>query len=254
MTDQKLCPICEQMPHGGTLCRKHRKALADNLHALRIDYYQIQQYALRQAKPNTGGGARSPYPQAAYALAWGDLMDEVSGVLRPIGADVGVWEPRTPRLIRALINHVGRIATCSECGEAYRSIAKIESKVHDMIVPASERVIYGDCPECSSLVDGPARSKEVTCKVCGNTWNVRILALQRLARLENDPRRQITKTPAEAAKWLHKQTNLPVKRSNVSNWIARGQLPSAKQGNIKGTWIFDSIELLQCAQRTELER
>ncbi|MDF7665716.1 hypothetical protein [Bifidobacterium sp. ESL0745] len=245
MTDNKLCPICENMPHDGTLCKTHRKVLADNLHNLRIDYYQIQQYAYRKAKPNNGGGARSPYPQAAYALSWGDLMDEVGGVLRPIGADVGVWEPRTPQLIRKLINRVGRIAACPECGGAYRAVAHISSKVRGMITPVDDEIIYGRClnPDCGSEVAGARDVSEVECRACGSVWSTDELRRTRREKLHEKP---LEATPAEAAKWIHKNTGLYVTRKVVNMWIQRDSLTHESLGN--GRHRFDMGELLALAE------
>lgn len=245
MSNSRLCPICEHMPHGGTLCKQHRKTLADNLHNLRIDYYQIHQYANRKAKPNNRGGGRSPFPQTAYALTWGDLMDEIGSVLRPIGADVGIWETRTPQLIRALINHVGRLASCPQCGESYRAVSRIASKTRGLLTPPDDEIIYGTClnPDCDSQVAGARDVSEARCQACGSVWSVEQLRRRRRERLHETP---LDATPAEAAKWIHKTTGLYVTRKVVNMWIQRDSLTHEILGN--GRHRFDMAELLGLAE------
>jgi hypothetical protein len=245
MTNSKLCPICEHMPHGGTLCKQHRKTLADNLHNLRIDYYQINQYANRKAKPNHQNGARSPYPQTAYALMWGDLMDEIGETLYTVGADAGIWEPRTPLLIRALINRVGRLAVCPECGDAYRKVERIASKTRRMLSPHDDEIIYGKCPNaaCGSQVAGPKDAGEAECRVCGSVWSVAALRRRRREKLHEKP---LDATPAQAAKWIHRTTGLYVTRKAVYMWIHRRSLSAQPLGD--GAYRFDMAELLSLAE------
>jgi hypothetical protein len=233
------------MPHGGTLCKQHRKNLANNLHNLKLDYYQIQQYAYRKAKPNNQNSARSPYPQTAYALTWGDLMDEIGDTLYMVGADAGIWEPRTPLLIRALISRVGRLAVCPECGDAYRRVERIASKTRGMLSPHDDEIIYGQCPNsaCGSQVAGPKDVGEVECRGCGSVWSVDELRRRRREKLHEQP---LDATPAQAAKWIHRTTGLYVTRKAVYMWIQRRSLSAKALG--EGRYRFDMAELLGLAE------
>lgn len=243
MTNKTLCPICENMPHGGTLCKEHRKTLAGTLHQLRVDCYAVQKYALRQAKPNNGGGARSPYPQAAYALNWGDLLEEVRGVLWEIGSDVGLWESHDMQLlIRRIVSRMGLLASSPECGNVYCKATVIADKVHRLVEPKTDVVVYGRClnPVCDARLVGRANAKEVSCRSCGSRWSVREINRHRAERLSGQT---IICTPAAAAEWCSWKTGRRCDPHRVSMWLKRGKLPSSERRE-GGKWVFDTGELM----------
>jgi uncharacterized protein YidB (DUF937 family) len=55
-------------------------------------------------------------------------------------------------------------------------------------------------------------------------------------------------TPAQAAAWIRRETNLPINRKQVSNWLNRGQLPTAAKEK-DGIWKLNPVELLDRAEK-----
>jgi hypothetical protein len=184
------------------------------------------------------------------------LYDETDDMLQDVAAAIGLWGVRCPVLIRRLQGRLGALSSSPHCGEAFKEITHASENIRLWLTPPDERIIYGRClnPVCLHEVSGVAGQKEATCGYCGSTWSVSAIRASRRERYRLSPvdasgvDRTLRMTPAQAAAWLRGQTNIPVTRKQVSDWIRRDRLPSSERLD-GGRWSFNPVELLDSAER-----
>ena len=82
------------------------------------------------------------------------------------------------------------------------------------------------CPECGAWLD---------------------LKRVRLEYLRSAGLMHITRTQADAARWVRENTGVAVSGNDLKNWRTRGKMPGTR--HIDGPyWAWNILELLACAQ------
>lgn len=258
MSEPSRCPVCDGMVRGGVLCKQHRNELSDALHGLRLGIYELTAIARREVK--LGGRSQGhSHPSEAPTpldLSAADLLDQAAEVLSQAAATINRYGNKPQQLVRLCIGHVSELASARDCKQTHREVTAIAAKVKRRTTSSEDMIIFGPCLSdvCRRPVRAPKGAKEAQCEYCGSIWNVKALQDARRARFRNDPTdsqghdRTLTLTPAQAAAWIRQETNLPAKRSNVSNWLTRGDLPASRSIG-GGKWTFNPIELLDCVER-----
>ncbi|GAA6124209.1 hypothetical protein BPY_23170 [Bifidobacterium psychraerophilum] len=242
------------------LCKAHRKELAEALRGLVNGMYVLGEMRLRRVRIGGSQGHANPaFAPSPISESDQDLYEQVEDILQEAAATIGYWDHRDMAgLLRGLLLRLDRLCSHPECSTTFKRVTRAALKVEERTTPPEERIIYGRClnPVCLREMSGMAGQREATCRYCGSTWAVSAIRAARRERYRSDPvdgrtraDRTLRMTPAEAAAWLRVQTGLPVKRFNVSNWIARDRLPSARASTEKGVWEFNPVELLDCIEK-----
>ena len=82
------------------------------------------------------------------------------------------------------------------------------------------------------------------CPACGAWLDLRRI---RLEYLRSAGLMHITRTQADAARWIRANTGVNVSGNDLKNWRARGKMPGTR--HIEGPyWAWNVLELLACAQ------
>lgn len=252
------CPVCDGMVRGGVLCKQHHKELADALHSLRLGIYELTCIARREVRLG-GHGQGHAHPAEAPTpldLSAADLLDQAADTLSQAAASINRYGSRPQQLVRLCIAHIGELASARDCKQTHREVTAIAAKVRQRCTPADDTIIYGPCLSdvCRRPVRAPLGAKEAQCEYCGSIWSTAALQSARRAKYRNDPTdaqghdRTLTLTPAQAAAWVRKETNIPVNRKNVTDWLRYHRLPSSAKADGKGVWTFNPVELLDCAE------
>lgn len=82
------------------------------------------------------------------------------------------------------------------------------------------------CPECGAWLD---------------------LKRVRLEYLRGAGLMHITRTQADAARWVRENTGVSVTGKDLANWRSRGKMPSTRRID-RHYWEWNIMELLACAQ------
>ena len=253
------CPACDGMVRGGVLCKQHRREMAAALQSLRLGMYELAGLARREFKlaGRGQGHASAAFASTPLNMSAQVLYDKTDDMLQDMAAAIGLWGVRCPVLIRRLQGRLVALASSPHCGEAFKEITHASERIRLWLTPPDERIIYGRClnPVCLHEVSGVTGQKEATCEYCGSTWSVSAIKASRRERYRLSPvdvsgvDRTLRMTPAQAAVWLRGQTNIPVTRKQVSDWIRRDRLPSSERLD-GGRWSFNPVELLDSAERS----
>ncbi|MCI1914630.1 MAG: hypothetical protein LKJ05_02725 [Bifidobacteriaceae bacterium] len=241
------CCVCNEWPHG-RLCRRHRRALAEDLTSLRTGLYELQSVALREERVSSGGeGHANPaFASTPLDLSAQDLIDEAEDVLQQVASDCGVWAGgQWQRILRRLPARVSRVQTLRD----YERIERISGKVRDRVTPPAERIVIGPCltAKCDAILSIARGQKSVQCRVCGS-----VQAVSEVWQVHRDGLRKHAtpmkpRTPSQAAKWLTNETHVPVSRQAVFMRLSRGMMPSSTfLGD--GFYAFDRGDLLDLAE------
>lgn len=124
-----------------------------------------------------------------------------------------------------------------------------------LTVKTGERRLVGVCPNCLNTKgddDEPirtpiyaARSARYTvCPECGAWLDLKRV---RLEYLRSAGLMHITRTQADAARWVRENTGVSVTGKDLANWRSRGKMPSTRRID-RHYWEWNIMELLACAQ------
>lgn len=113
----------------------------------------------------------------------------------------------------------------------------------------------GACPNCLNTKgddDEPirtpiyaARSARYTvCPECGAWLDLKRV---RLEYLRSAGLMHITRTQADAARWVRENTGVSVTGKDLANWRSRGKMPSTRRID-RHYWEWNIMDLLACAQ------
>ena len=80
--------------------------------------------------------------------------------------------------------------------------------------------------------------------VCGAWLDLRRI---RLEYLRSAGLMHITRTQADAARWIRENTGVNVTGKDLANWRSRGKMPSTRRID-RHYWEWNIMELLACAQ------
>lgn len=263
------CVICGK-PAEATICEACTRDWARRLAwLLKAGMPALQQIAYKQAttrerSPRHGNMAyaAAPVNEAAQALfsAVETHLQLTGGLLgvRPIGHD-RYERPRTlmrwADLIRLLLRHMRDLARLDGAGGMYADLIRLSEEVETATTHAGERRLVGVCPDCLNGRDEhgePVRTpiyaahsaRYAVCPECGAWLDLKRV---RLEYLRGAGLMHITRTQADAARWVRENTGVAVSGNDLKNWRTRGKMPGTR--HVEGPyWAWNIMELLACAQ------
>ena len=270
MMEQRTCAACGKAAGDANLCKECVKDWAKRLAwLLKAGMPALQQIAYKQAttrerSPRHGNRAYAapPVNEAAQALysAVETHLQLTGGMLgvKPIGHD-RYDRPRTlmqwADITRLLLHHMPDLARLDTAGDLYADLIRLSEKVETATTHAGERRLVGVCPNCLNTKgddDEPirtpiyaARSARYTvCPECGAWLDLKRV---RLEYLRSAGLMHITRTQADAARWVRENTGVSVTGKDLANWRSRGKMPSTRRID-RHYWEWNIMELLACAQ------
>lgn len=238
----------------------------------------LQQVAYRKARfgqkaIRSGNKAFAPTPldlEAQTAVQTAETtLQQIGGTIdiRPIGYDraerartLRDWVYLCPQLIRQM----PAIVRTPGAGGMLDRLAKACDDVQAKITRPGEKRLIGVCTEClkcevavTDAETGRTETKPVrtpiyatatdtyaVCPACGTFLNLNDV---RLAYLKGAGLLHITRSQADAAKWVRENTGVNVTGKDLLNWRNRGKMPSTRHVSGK-YWAWNIIELLECAE------
>lgn len=277
MMEQRACAACGKPAGDANLCKECVKDWAKRLAWLlkagmpALQHIAYKQATTRERSPRHGNAAYAapPVNEAAQALysAVETHLQLTGGMLgvKPLGHDRHE-RPRTLRqwadIARLLLRHMGDLARLDTAGGMYADLIRLSEKVETATTHASERRLVGVCPDCLNGRDEhgkPIRTpiyaahsaRYAVCPECGAWLDLKRV---RLEYLRGAGLMHITRTQADAARWVRENTGVAVSGNDLKNWRTRGKMPSTR--HVEGPyWAWNIMELLACAQaKDERER
>lgn len=275
--EQRACAACGKPAGDANLCKECVKDWAKRLAwLLQAGMPALQQIAYKQAttrerSPRHGNMAYAAPPVNEGAQALFNMVEVhlqlMGGMLNiaPLGYD-RMERPRTLRqwaeLIRLLLHRMGALASLDAAGDLYADTTRLAERVDAATTRLAERRLIGVCPDCLNERDEqgePVRtpiyaaqsSRYAVCPECGAWLDLKRV---RLEYLRNAGLMHITRTQADAARWIRENTGVNVSGNDLKNWRTRGKMPSTR--HVEGPyWAWNIMELLACAQaKDERER
>lgn len=275
--EQRACAACGKPAGDANLCKECVKDWAKRLAwLLQAGMPALQQIAYKQAttrerSPRHGNRAYAAPPVNEAAQALFNMVEVhlqlMGGMLNiaPLGYD-RMERPRTLRqwaeLIRLLLHRMGALASLDAAGDLYADTTRLAERVDAATTRLAERRLIGVCPDCLNERDEqgePVRtpiyaaqsSRYAVCPECGAWLDLKRV---RLEYLRNAGLMHITRTQADAARWIRENTGVNVSGNDLKNWRTRGKMPSTR--HVEGPyWAWNIMELLACAQaKDERER
>lgn len=270
MMEQRTCAACGKAAGDANLCKECVKDWAKRLAwLLKAGMPALQQIAYKQAttrerSPRHGNRAYAapPVNEAAQALysAVETHLQLTGGMLgvKPIGHD-RYERARTlmqwADLIRLLLRRMRDLARLEDASGLYADTLRLAERVDAATSHSAEKRLVGVCPDCLNGRDEqgePVRTpiyaardaRYAICPACGAWLDLRRI---RLEYLRSAGLMHITRTQADAARWIRANTGVNVSGNDLKNWRARGKMPSTR--HIEGPyWAWNVLELLACAQ------
>lgn len=268
--EQRACAACGKPAGDANLCKECVKDWAKRLAwLLQAGMPALQQIAYKQAttrerSPRHGNMAYAAPPVNEGAQALFNMVEVhlqlMGGMLNiaPLGYD-RMERPRTLRqwaeLIRLLLHRMGALASLDAAGDLYADTTRLAERVDAATTRLAERRLIGVCPDCLNERDEqgePVRtpiyaaqsSRYAVCPECGAWLDLKRV---RLEYLRNAGLMHITRTQADAARWIRENTGVNVSGNDLKNWRTRGKMPSTR--HVEGPyWVWNIMELLACAQ------
>lgn len=268
---QPTCAACgHQSNEGRHLCDDCTKEWARRLAwLLKAGMPALQQIAYKQAttrerSPRHGNTAYAATPVNETAQA---LFDAVEVHLQLMGGMLGIKPLGYDRyerartlmqwadLIRLLLHHMGALAGSESAGDLYADTLRLAEQVDAATSHGAEKRLIGVCPDCLNERNEhgePVRTpiyaardvRYAICPSCGAWLDLRRV---RLEYLRGAGLMHITRTQADAARWIRANTGVNVSGNDLKNWRARGKMPGTR--HIEGPyWAWNIMELLACAQ------
>lgn len=263
------CVICGK-PAETTICEACARDWARRLAwLLKAGMPALQQIAYKQAttrerSPRHGNTAYAapPVNETAYALFNAvevhlQLMGGRLGI-KPLGYD-RYERARTlmqwADLIRLLLRRMRDLARLEDASGLYADTMRLAERVDAATSHSAEKRLVGVCPDCLNGRDEqgePVRTpiyaardaRYAICPACGAWLDLRRI---RLEYLRSAGLMHITRTQADAARWIRANTGVNVSGNDLKNWRARGKMPGTR--HIEGPyWAWNVLELLACAQ------
>lgn len=263
------CVICGK-PAEATICKACARDWARRLAwLLKAGMPALQQIAYKQAttrerSPRHGNTAYAAPPVNETAQA---LFNAVEVHLQLMGGRLGIKPLGYDRyerartlmqwadLIRLLLRRMRDLARLEDASGLYADTLRLAERVDAATSHSAEKRLIGVCPDCLNGRDEqgePVRTpiyaardaRYAICPACGAWLDLRRI---RLEYLRSAGLMHITRTQADAARWIRANTGVNVSGNDLKNWRARGKMPSAR--HIEGPyWAWNVLELLACAQ------
>lgn len=263
------CVICGK-PVEATICEACARDWARRLAwLLKAGMPALQQIAYKQAttrerSPRHGNTAYAAPPVNETAQA---LFNAVEVHLQLMGGRLGIKPLGYDRyerartlmqwadLIRLLLRRMRDLARLEDASGLYADTLRLAERVDAATSHSAEKRLIGVCPDCLNGRDEqgePVRTpiyaawdaRYAICPACGAWLDLRRI---RLEYLRSAGLMHITRTQADAARWIRANTGVNVSGNDLKNWRARGKMPGAR--HIEGPyWVWNVLELLACAQ------
>lgn len=263
------CVICGK-PAEATICEACARDWARRLAwLLKAGMPALQQIAYKQAttrerSPRHGNTAYAAPPVNETAQA---LFNAVEVHLQLMGGRLGIKPLGYDRyerartlmqwadLIRLLLRRMRDLARIEDASGLYADTLRLAERVDAATSHSAEKRLVGVCPDCLNGRDEqgePVRTpiyaawdaRYAICPACGAWLDLRRI---RLEYLRSAGLMHITRTQADAARWIRANTGVNVSGNDLKNWRARGKMPGTR--HIEGPyWAWNVLELLACAQ------
>lgn len=263
------CVICGK-PAETTICEACARDWARRLAwLLRAGMPALQQIAYKQAttrerSPRHGNTAYAAPPVNETAQA---LFNAVEVHLQLMGGRLGIKPLGYDRyerartlmqwadLIRLLLRRMRDLARLEDASGLYADTLRLAERVDAATSHSAEKRLVGVCPDCLNGRDEqgePVRTpiyaardaRYAICPACGAWLDLRRI---RLEYLRSAGLMHITRTQADAARWIRANTGVNVSGNDLKNWRKRGKMPGTR--HIEGPyWAWNVLELLACAQ------
>lgn len=263
------CVICGK-PAETTICEACARDWARRLAwLLKAGMPALQQIAYKQAttrerSPRHGNTAYAAPPVNETAQA---LFNAVEVHLQLMGGRLGIKPLGYDRyerartlmqwadLIRLLLRRMRDLARLEDASGLYADTLRLAERVDAATSHSAEKRLVGVCPDCLNGRDEqgePVRTpiyaardaRYAICPACGAWLDLRRI---RLEYLRSAGLMHITRTQADAARWIRANTGVNVSGNDLKNWRARGKMPGTR--HIEGPyWAWNIMELLACAQ------
>lgn len=263
------CVICGK-PAEATICEACARDWARRLAwLLRAGMPALQQIAYKQAttrerSPRHGNTAYAAPPVNETAQA---LFNAVEVHLQLMGGRLGIKPLGYDRyerartlmqwadLIRLLLRRMRDLARLEDASGLYADTLRLAERVDAATSHSAEKRLVGVCLDCLNGRDEqgePVRTpiyaardaRYAICPACGAWLDLRRI---RLEYLRSAGLMHITRTQADAARWIRANTGVNVSGNDLKNWRARGKMPGTR--HIEGPyWAWNVLELLACAQ------
>lgn len=263
------CVICGK-PAEATICEACARDWARRLAwLLKAGMPALQQIAYKQAttrerSPRHGNTAYAAPPVNETAQA---LFNAVEVHLQLMGGRLGIKPLGYDRyerartlmqwadLIRLLLRRMRDLARLEDASGLYADTLRLAERVDAATSHSAEKRLVGVCLDCLNGRDEqgePVRTpiyaawdaRYAICPACGAWLDLRRI---RLEYLRSAGLMHITRTQADAARWIRANTGVNVSGNDLKNWRARGKMPGTR--HIDGPyWAWNILELLACAQ------
>jgi hypothetical protein len=263
------CVICSK-PAEATICEACARDWAKRLAwLLKAGMPALQQIAYKQAttrerSPRHGNTAYAAPPVNETAQA---LFNAVEVHLQLMGGRLGIKPLGYDRyerartlmqwadLIRLLLRRMRDLARLEDASGLYADTLRLAERVDAATSHSAEKRLVGVCPDCLNGRDEqgePVRTpiyaardaRYAICPACGAWLDLRRI---RLEYLRSAGLMHITRTQADAARWIRANTGVNVSGNDLKNWRTRGKMPGTR--HIEGPyWAWNVLELLACAQ------
>ena len=263
------CVICGK-PAEATICEACARDWAKRLAwLLKAGMPALQQIAYKQAttrerSPRHGNTAYAAPPVNETAQA---LLNAVEVHLQLMGGRLGIKPLGYDRyerartlmqwadLIRLLLRRMRDLARLEDASGLYADTLRLAERVDAATSHSAEKRLVGVCPDCLNGRDEqgePVRTpiyaawdaRYAICPACGAWLDLRRI---RLEYLRSAGLMHITRTQADAARWIRANTGVNVSGNDLKNWRTRGKMPGTR--HIEGPyWAWYVLELFACAQ------
>lgn len=270
MMEQRTCAACGKAAGDANLCKECVKDWARRLAwLLKAGMPALQQIAYKQAttrerSPRHGNTAYAAPPVNETAQA---LFNAVEVHLQLMGGRLGIKPLGYDRyerartlmqwadLIRLLLRRMRDLARLEDASGLYADTLRLAERVDAATSHSAEKRLVGVCLDCLNGRDEqgePVRTpiyaardaRYAICPACGAWLDLRRI---RLEYLRSAGLMHITRTQADAARWIRANTGVNVSGNDLKNWRARGKMPGTR--HIEGPyWAWNVLELLACAQ------
>lgn len=263
------CVICGK-PAEATICEACARDWARRLAwLLKAGMPALQQIAYKQAttrerSPRHGNTAYAAPPVNETAQA---LFNAVEVHLQLMGGRLGIKPLGYDRyerartlmqwadLIRLLLRRMRDLARLEDASGLYADTLRLAERVDAATSHSAEKRLIGVCPDCLNGRDEqgePVRTpiyaardaRYAICPACGAWLDLKRI---RLEYLRSAGLMHITRTQADAARWIRENTGVNVTGKDLANWRSRGKMPSTRRID-RHYWEWNIMELLACAQ------
>lgn len=263
------CVICGK-PAEATICEACARDWARRLAwLLKAGMPALQQIAYKQAttrerSPRHGNTAYAAPPVNETAQA---LFNAVEVHLQLMGGRLGIKPLGYDRyerartlmqwadLIRLLLRRMRDLARLEDASGLYADTLRLAERVDAATSHSAEKRLVGVCPDCLNGRDEqgePVRTpiyaardaRYAICPECGAWLDLKRV---RLEYLRSAGLMHITRTHADAARWVRENTGVSVTGKDLANWRSRGKMPSTRRID-RHYWEWNIMELLACAQ------